>query len=230
MRGLFITFEGCEGSGKSTQAANLVQRLSAMGCSVVQPREPGGTRAGEAIRDILQHDRSGEQIDPETEVLLFAASRAHLVRRVILPALEAGQVVVCDRFADSTSAYQGFGRGLDIERILDINALAIDGAVPDLTFLMDVEIEKGFARIGERNRRKGHGHDRFEREAMEFHRRVRHGYLELAGRWPDRFEVVCTDRDAAVVAEDIWERTRVRFQEPLSALANEGAGAGHACR
>jgi dTMP kinase len=228
MRGLFLAFEGVEGSGKSTHAATLVRRLTEMGCAVVQPREPGGTEIGEEIREILQHDRTGEPIDPATEVLLFAASRAHLVRRVIRPALEAGRVVVCDRFADSTTAYQGYGRGVDVRRILDINELAIDGAVPDATFLMDVEVEMGSVRIEERNRLAGVRHDRFEREVAEFHRRIRDGYLELARLQPGRFEVVRSDRAPAVVADDIWTRVLTRFRERLSALANARAETGHA--
>jgi dTMP kinase len=226
MKGLFITFEGTEGSGKSTQAEALAERLADAGCAVITPREPGGTEAGEAIRAILQHDRSGETIHPETEVLLFAASRAHLVRTVIQPALDAGGVVICDRFADSTTAYQGYGRAMDVELILAINALAIGTARPDLTLLMDIDVERGFARLEERNRARGMARDRFEREAMAFHRRVREGYRALARRFPERFVVVNTDRDQAAVSGEIWERVGARFGERLAALgANESEGA-----
>jgi dTMP kinase len=219
--GLFITFEGTEGSGKSTQAAALAARLEAAGCTVATPREPGGTKAGEAIRAILQHEQSGETIYPETEILLFAASRAHLVRTVIQPALEAGQVVVCDRFADSTTAYQGYGRGMDVELILAINRLAMGSAQPDATILLDLDVERGFARLEERNRVRGVDRDRFEREAMAFHRRVRDGYTALARRFPERFVIVNTDRDRDTVSDDIWERIQGRFGERLSALAAE---------
>ncbi|MBN1557352.1 MAG: dTMP kinase [Lentisphaerae bacterium] len=222
MRGLFMTFEGPEGSGKTTQAAALVQRLRAAGYRVEAPREPGGTSTGEAIRGILQHDTAGEPICPEAEVLLFAASRAHLVRRVILPALETGAVVVCDRFGDSTTAYQGYGRRIDVDVIRRINALALDGAVPDLTFLLDVEFGTGFARLTARRQAGAAGEDRFERESQAFHERVRAGYLELAEQEPDRFVVVPTNRPRDAVAGEIWTRVQERFGERLKELRRAG--------
>lgn len=203
-RGTFITFEGPEGSGKSTQARRLVARLQAAGRTVLTTREPGGTPTGEAIRNILQHDAAGEPIDPACEVLLFAASRAQLVRRVILPAIERGEIVVCDRFADSTVCYQGYGRGFDVEKMIEINAFAIGPAVPDLTILLDLDVSRGFARVQERNAGRGQDHDRFEREALRFHEDVRAGYLELARRWPERFRVIGSDRPQDEVAADIW--------------------------
>jgi dTMP kinase len=201
MKGLFITLEGPEGSGKSTLANGLAKRLKDLGHDVAQTREPGGTPTGEAIRDILQHDKAGEPIFPEAEALLFAASRAQLVRGVILPALEKGQHVICDRFADSTTAYQGYGRGLGVERMLEINGFAVNGAMPDLTILIDVDVKLGFQRL----RRRRQGHDRMERERLEFHERVRKGYLELARRWPERFRVVDGGRAADVVEEEAWK-------------------------
>lgn len=204
MRGRFITFEGPEGGGKTTQAGKLVERLRAAGREVLYAREPGGTPTGEAIREILQYDRAGEPICRETEVLLFGASRAQLVRHVIIPALEKGTDVVCDRFADSTTAYQGYGRGFSIEQMLAINDFAINGAVPDLTVLLDVDVATGFQRLAERHKATSSTWDRIEREERAFHERVREGYLELARRWPDRFRVVDARRDAEAVAEDVW--------------------------
>ena len=199
-RGKFITFEGPEGGGKTTHARRLVEQLLAAGHKVVYTREPGGTPTGEAIRDILQHDKAGEAPCSETEVLLFAASRAQLVRHVIVPALERGEWVVCDRFADSTTAYQGYGRGFPVEQMIAINEFAIAGAQPDLTILLDLPVSDGFARLQQR----GGAKDRIEREALEFHERVRAGYLELARRWPERFRIVEARRPLDEVSAEIW--------------------------
>lgn len=204
-KGRFITFEGPEGGGKTTQAKRLIKRLRDSGREVLYTREPGGTPTGEAIRDILQHDRAGEPICAETEVFLFAASRAQLVRRVIIPALEQGTMVICDRFADSTTAYQGYGRGFPVEQMLAINAFAIDGAQPDLTLLMDVPVAMGFQRITERQRVLFETADRIEREEREFHERVRAGYLAMAQRWPERFLKLDAGREPDVVELDVWE-------------------------
>lgn len=197
--------EGPEGSGKSTQAAELCERLGEQGIEVVKTREPGGTATGELIREILQHDRAGEPLFPESEALLFAASRAQLVRSVILPALEGGAWVVCDRFADSTTAYQGYGRGFSVDDMLSINSFAVDGAQPDVTLLLDVDVALGFDRIQRRNTENGVENDRFEREAREFHERVRQGYLALAKRFPDRFRVIDASRDEGSVRCRVWE-------------------------
>jgi len=207
-RGKFITFEGPEGAGKTTQARRLLARLESAGRQVLYTREPGGTPTGEAIREVLQYDKAGEPICPETEVLLFAASRAQLVRKVILPALMKGTFVICDRFADSTTAYQGYGRGFPIDQMLAINDFAIGGAVPDITILLDVDLNIGFERLATR---KGtqlmlEGQlDRIEREARAFHERVRKGYLELAKRWPERFKIIDARRDENAVEKDVWE-------------------------
>ena len=208
MRGKLITFEGPEGSGKTTQARRLLARLEKEGYAVLYAREPGGTPTGEAIRDILQYDKAGEPICRETEVLLFAASRAQLVRHVILPALESGRQVVCDRFADSTTAYQGFGRGFSIEQMLTINQFAVNGAIPDLTVLLDVEVSLGFERLTKRHEATASTWDRIEREERAFHERVRRGYLELARRWPERFRVVDAGRDPDAVEQEIWGHVR----------------------
>lgn len=204
-KGRFITFEGPEGGGKTTQAKRLIKRLRDGGREVLYTREPGGTPTGEAIRDILQHDRAGEPICAETEVFLFAASRVQLVRRVIIPALEQGTVVICDRFADSTTAYQGYGRGFPVEQMLAINAFAIDGAQPDLTLLMDVPVAMGFQRLTERQRVLFETADRIEREEREFHERVRAGYLAMAQRWPERFLKLDAGREPDAVERDVWE-------------------------
>ncbi len=210
MSGLFITFEGPEGSGKSTHANELAERLRGMGYEVVQAREPGGTPAGEAIREILQHDAAGEPVVRETELLLFAASRAQLVQTVIKPALERGHIVICDRFADSTTAYQGYGRDFDVERVLDLNAWATDGLSPDVTLLMDLDVGVGFERIHKRNQDLDRGEDRFEREERAFHERVRRGYLALAKRWPERFCVIRSEVPVDEVSVAVW-----RVIEPL---------------
>lgn len=205
MRGRFITFEGPEGGGKTTQAKKLLARMTSEGHDVLYTREPGGTPTGEVIRDILQHDKSGESLCDQTEVLLFAASRAQLVRKVIIPALEKGVHVICDRFADSTTVYQGYGRGFDIEQMISINNFAIAGAVPDLTLLLDVTIETGFDRIASRQRELFQKSDRIESEAREFHEKVRAGYLELAKRYPERFRTLNASRDPLEVEADVWK-------------------------
>lgn len=208
--GIFITLEGPEGSGKSTQTALLAERLHASGIDVVQVREPGGTSTGELIRGILQHDTAGEPLFAETEALLFAASRAQLVRAVILPALEKGQWILCDRFADSTTAYQGYGRGFHVEEMLQINGFAIGNAVPDITFLLDLDIHEGFARVTKRNAENNTQHDRIELEARSFHERVRQGYLALAARWPERFVTVPASGALADIHETLWQQLRQR--------------------
>ncbi len=204
MAGLFITFEGPEASGKSTQARMLVERLEGMGLDVLTTREPGGTLTGEAIRNILQHDAAGESPCAEAETLLFEASRAQLVRNVIRPALERGVIVVCDRFADSTTAYQGYGRGFDIEQILNVNSFALGPTQPDITLLVDVSVEEGFERLARRNSETGSSHDRMESESLEFHRRVYAGYCALAERFAERFHMIDGRHDAETVHQAIW--------------------------
>lgn len=203
-RGKFITLEGPEGSGKSTHARLLVDRFRSGGHSVVATREPGGTPLGESIRGLLQHDAGGEGMASETELLLFMASRAQLVSQVIRPALINGHSVVCDRFADSTTAYQGYARGCDIEKILALSDMATGGLTPDLTILLDVDVKAAFERLRQRNLKNGVEKDRIEREALAFHERVRAGYLDLARRWPGRIRVVDAARDPDVVQADIW--------------------------
>ena len=204
-RGRLITFEGPEGAGKSTQAAMLISKLEARGIEVVYTREPGGTKLGEAIRGVLQYNAAGEDPCPESEVLLFEASRAQLVRQVIQPALERGAWVICDRFADSTTAYQGFGRGFPVELMETINRFAIGNAVPDMTILLDVNVSLGMQRCAKRQVGKKIQYDRIESEKLEFHEKVRQGYLELARRFPERFRKVDAMRHAEPIAEDVWK-------------------------
>lgn len=205
VRGRLITFEGPEGGGKSTQAAMLIARLEERGIEIIYTREPGGTKLGEAIRGILQYDAAGEDPCPESEVLLFEASRAQLVRKVIQPALARGAWVVCDRFFDSTTAYQGFGRGFSVDLIETINRFAIGDTMPDMTILLDVNISLGMQRCAKRQAGKKIKYDRIESEALEFHEKVRQGYLELARRHPERFRKVDAMRHAEPIAADIWK-------------------------
>jgi dTMP kinase len=210
-KGKLITFEGPEGAGKSTQAAMLITRLEARGIEVIYTREPGGTQLGEAIRGILQYNSAGEDPCAESEVLLFEASRAQLVRNVIQPALDRGAWVLCDRFADSTTAYQGFGRGFSVELMETINRFAIGNAVPDMTILLDVNVSLGMQRCAKRQIGKKIQFDRIEGEALEFHEKVRQGYLELARRFPERFRQVDAMRHAEPIGEDIWKLVEDAF-------------------
>ena len=204
-RGKFITFEGSEGCGKSTQIQRFVVMLEAGGIGVVQTREPGGTAVGERIRDLLQHDKEGESLTDESELLLFAASRAQLVREVILPALESGKWVVADRFLDSTTVYQGIGRGLDVDSVGQINSFAVGDAVPDLTILLDLDAETGHARAVAASGGQG---DRMESQPLAFFQAVRQGYLDLAAKEAERIAVI----DASAGIEDVAARIREEFE------------------
>ncbi|MBR0055933.1 MAG: dTMP kinase [Kiritimatiellae bacterium] len=210
-RGRLITFEGPEGAGKSTQAGLLISKLEARGITVLYSREPGGTPLGESIRQILQFNAAGEPPCPESEVLLFEASRAQLVRHVILPALEAGSWVVCDRYADSTTAYQGFGRSFPVSLIETLNRFAIGAAVPDMTLLLDVNVTLGLQRCIKRQAGQTVKHDRIESEALSFHEKVRRGYLELARREPERFRVIDAMRPVEAIHADVWAAVQNAF-------------------
>jgi dTMP kinase len=194
----FITFEGIEGCGKTTQMRILAKRLESLGNDVTTTREPGGCPIADKIREILL-DAENSALVPLAELLLYAAARAQHVAEVVTPALAAGRVVLCDRFTDATLAYQGYGRALDRETIDRLNGLATSGVRPDLTVLLDCPVETGLERAMARiNSTDGAREERFELEAMEFHRRVRDGYLQLAAREPNRFVIV---DGAAGVAE-----------------------------
>jgi len=188
-RGIFITFEGSEGCGKTTQIQMLRASLEAAGRRVQLTREPGGTVIGEKIRHLLQHDDDGEGMFPATELMLFAASRAQLVREVILPALEAGTVVISDRFMDSTTVYQGVAREIPAESVAQINRFAVGGCLPDLTFVLDLDADAALERIRARAD-AGESLDRIERESSEFFERVRDGYLNLIASEPSRMRLL----------------------------------------
>ena len=208
-RGVFITIEGGEGAGKSTQVARLADNVRAMGRAVLTLHEPGGTAVGETIRKILL-DTGNAGLSPTAELLLFEAARAQLVEKVIRPALECGEVVICDRFFDSTVAYQGFGRGLDMEAIEALNRIATCGCVPDRTVLIDFDIEKGLSRA---RRASGAGGDRLEREDDGFYRRVHDGFVQLAARDPERFRVVQQQPDHADTAAAVLDAVRDLLEE-----------------
>ena len=203
MTGLFITFEGGEGCGKSTQIAALKARLEAMGKTVVQTREPGGTALGESVRSLLQHDDAGQGMSPEAELLLFAASRAQHVRELIAPAIAQGQIVLCDRFLDSTTVYQGVARAIDSKKVDTINQFAIGDTTPDLTILIDLPPEIGLARV---HARSDGQLDRMENEAIEFFQAVRQGYLDLAKSEPKRFLVLDGSQTVEELETQIWQR------------------------
>jgi dTMP kinase len=212
MRGKFITLEGPEGSGKSTQAKTLIRRLAEHGIEAVYTREPGGTALGEAIRNILQHNQAGEAPCERAELLLFEASRNQLVEKVIRPHLKEGVWIICDRFMDSTTAYQGYGRGLPVEEIQAINCFTINGVSPDLTLLLDLEVSTGFQRIAQRYLALGESADRFEQEDRSFHERVRAGYLKLAQEEPARFRIINAAQEPDAVAVSIWDTVNHVFK------------------
>ena len=191
MSGTFITFEGIDGSGKSMQLRLLANYLREAGCEVVLTREPGGTPVGNRLRAALLDAQ--EEVDPLTELLVFAADRAQHVQRVLRPAIEAGQVIFSDRYADATVAYQGAGRGFSPELIAEIVQLATEGLKPDLTVLFDLSVEESIARTSRRSNGKQKG-DRLDAEASDFHVRVRNAYLELARAEPERVKIVATNR------------------------------------
>ena len=202
MSGTFISFEGIDGSGKSTQLRLLSRYLEEAGCKVVLTREPGGTPVGVRLRGALLDVH--EEVDPLTELLVFAADRAQHVRRVLRPAIEAGKVIISDRYADATVAYQGAGRGFSPELIAEIVELATEGLKPDLTLLFDLSVEESTARTSRRLDGKNKG-DRLDAEASDFHVRVRNAYLELARAEPERVKIVETNRPAEETHKKVKE-------------------------
>ncbi|CUS97118.1 dTMP kinase [Candidatus Chrysopegis kryptomonas] len=201
---MLITFEGVDLCGKTTQAEILIKRLKDLGYDVVFVREPGGTKISEMIRDILLDLRNLE-MDSITELFLFSASRAQLVKEIILPALNSGKIVICDRFYDSTLAYQGYGRGIDIEKIKVINELASSGLVPDVTFLIDIPVDEIYRRKSKVIETGGvkNSTDRMESSGVEFYERVRRGYLEIA-KMSERFVVIDGTMGIDEISEKIW--------------------------
>ena len=202
----FITFEGSEGSGKSTQADRLAARLQRYGLPFILTREPGGTPIGESISDLLQFAPHNSNMTPETELLLFEASRSQLVREVIKPSLERGICVIADRFFDSTTVYQGAARQLDREMIERVNAFAVADCVPDITFLLDVDAATAESRMSEPRKA-----DRMEQQSAEFYERVREGYRELAASERKRIVMIDGSGDLDEIEKQIWETLSSRF-------------------
>jgi dTMP kinase len=212
-RGLFITFEGCEGCGKSTQTRLLYDRLQTRKIPVVLTQEPGGTPLGNRVRNLLKVKRD-ININPLAELFLFISCRSQLVADVINPALNSGQVVICDRFTDSTLVYQGYGRGLDLKLITSVNAIATGGLEPDLTVLLDTEPGLGL------RRKHNSADDRFEAENIAFHHKIREGYLKLAQEKPGRWLVVEPGQTIENVSGIIWERIAPIIHSRYPATSN----------
>ena len=213
-RGKLITFEGIDGCGKTTQMRLLGQYLTERGFAVVPTREPGGTELGRKVRSALLDGGAGS-VEPLAELLLYAADRAQHVRRVILPALSLGKVVLSDRFYDATTVYQGYARGFDLELINQLNELATGGLKPDLTLLFDLDVETGL----KRTMRRGDGTgvtaarpDRLDQEPVEFHERVRQAYLDIAAREPQRFRVIPSSGPVEVTFELMVRAVRDLFE------------------
>jgi dTMP kinase len=223
MAGTFITFEGIEGSGKSTQIALLAERLQKLGISVVRTREPGGTKLGEGIRRLVL-DPSEEEIDPLTELLLMEAARAQHVQQCVRPALEEGSLVLCDRFTDSTVIYQGVVRGLDLEVIQGLNRLATGDIRPDTTILLDLDVPVGLKRKSDQTVVSGRPEGdqetnaltRFDLEDQGFHNLVREGFLRLAQEEPDRIKVVSATGTQNEVHERVWKALEKTLEAVVS--------------
>jgi dTMP kinase len=204
-RGLFITFEGTEGSGKSTQMHLLVERLRSSGFTVIENQEPGATSIGKQIRRILL-DPAHQELAPMTELLLMFASRTQAAAEIITPALELGHIVMSDRFTDSTLAYQGEARGLGFETVLKAHQLALGSLQPDLTLCIRIDIKTGLARAQNRNQKSPEdaSETRIDRQALDFHRRVGQGYEKIAALEPQRFRIIDGEGDRTTVAQRVW--------------------------
>ena len=205
--GRFITFEGGEGCGKSTQIRELAERLRAQGLPVLLTREPGGTALAERIRALVR-EIGEDPPNARAETLLFLASRAQLVENVVRPALAAGTWVLCDRFADSTFAYQGYGRGLNLTELKALNAFATGGLMPDRTILLDVSPATAAARLRAREQTTQTAADRMEQAGDDFHARLKAGFLELATAEPERFAVIAAEGSVESVSEKVWNSIR----------------------
>ncbi len=197
---LFITFEGPEGAGKTTIIQMIAERLAEKNIDVLATREPGGIEIAEKIRTIILNP-AHTAMDERTEALLYAAARSQHYFEKVQPALDAGQLVICDRFIDSTLAYQGYARGIGVDEVLSINEFAIGKKLPDLTILFDLPPEVGLARIHATNKREI---NRLDVESLPFHQKVREGYLQLVDRYPERIRVVNADQHIEHVVEDVW--------------------------
>ena len=208
MSGYFITFEGSEGCGKTTQIEALAKAFNAMGKTAVVTREPGGTLIGEKIRNLLQDPSYEKEISDMTELLLFSASRAELIASCIQPALDRGEIVICDRFYDSTYVYQGLGRAIDINTVKKLNRITVGTLKPDLTILLDLDAATGIQRA--KNRQSGEL-DRIENESLAFFEAVRDGYLELAKEEPERFKVIDGQLSVDTIREIIWDTVQNKF-------------------
>jgi len=203
-RSLFLTFEGMDGSGKTTQMRLLAERLRAHGREVLETAEPGGTRIGMEIRRILL-DAANQELKPTAEMLLYFACRAQNVDEWIIPALDAGKIVISDRFTDSTRVYQGCGRGLGVETVMALDRIACRGLVPDLTVLIDIDAETSLARARARNVFEAHSETRMDEQSLEFHNKVYEAYHALAAGEPHRFRVIDGRMGIAVITDAIWE-------------------------
>ena len=203
----FITFEGSEGCGKSTQVRRLALRLERLGIPFLVTREPGGTPIGESIRELLQFSPLNAGMTPESELLLFEASRSQLVREVIKPALKSGLCVIADRFFDSTTVYQGVARRLDRQMVEQLNAFAVGDCIPNITFVLDVDAATAHSRMHQQPRR----FDRMEQQPAEFYERVREAYRELAGREPHRIVLIDGAQPPDKIENEIWKAISARF-------------------
>ncbi len=201
MKGLFITFEGLDGSGKTTQIALLADYLKRKGREVITTIEPGGTTLGDRIRQILL-DKNNAGMSHKAEIFLFEASRAELVSKVIAPALGSGKIIICDRFFDSTIAYQGIARGLGVEKVMELSLWATDGIVPDLTFLLSVDVEGGEKRLSGSSKNR----DRIESEEEKFKQRIFDGYIELARKYSGRIVLIDAKQEIKTIFNQIRER------------------------
>jgi dTMP kinase len=206
--GRLISFEGSEGSGKTTQIARLAAHFQRLGREVLTTREPGGTEIGEQIRNIIVHNSKGDEMCAETELLLFTAARAQLVRQVIAPALQRGVIVLSDRFLDSSTVYQGIGRNLAADPVAQINRFAVGNVMPQLTVVIDVPEEVSLARL---KQRASGLPDRMERENIDFYRKVREGYLVLAKGMPERFILIDGTKTEEAIEKRIWTEVQARL-------------------
>lgn len=215
MNGIFITFEGPDGSGKTTQLKKLGEELKKLGHDVLVTREPGGTAISDKIRSIILDPVNEEMVD-QAEVLLYAASRAQHVHQLILPALEAGRIVLCDRFIDASVAYQGYGLGLDVEQVKAISRYASSGLQATRTFILDVPVEVSMTRLHQRASgatTAAEQLDRIEQKHVDYHSRVREGFHQIASDHPERVRVINANRSVEEIAEDIWSQCNRLLEE-----------------